>query len=101
MQRDEIQILIKASTLDSLFKKVDNIESLLNRLYLSKGQTYTEQEACKILKMSLKTLQNLRKSRDIQFSRPPGKARKIIYTQEQIDNFLSKNEYNSNLKRND
>ena len=96
MQKEELHILVKSSTLEALFQKIENIEKVLCQHFQNKSHSiHSEHETCKILHMSLKTLQNLRKNGDIKFSRAPGKARKIIYTQKQIEDFLNKNEYNA------
>ena len=52
---------------------------------------YTTETACRILKVSPKTLYNYRKSGLIGYVRPEGK-RRILYTQEHIDSFIQKNQ---------
>lgn len=53
--------------------------------------TIDEREAASILKLSVMTLKRARKSGDLEFFRV---GRRILYSQEHLKNFLSRNEEN-------
>lgn len=58
---------------------------------------YTTAEACRMLKISRKTLQKYRDNGDIGYSKPPS-GRKYLYTQAHIDLFITKNQSHGNTK---
>lgn len=78
-----------------LIEKISNIENWVSKLVtgatIKKNEYYTVNETCKILKVSIRTLQNYRDQGLIKFSQI---GAKILFSQEDIQKFISKHVVN-------
>lgn len=81
---------LTAEDIRPLFSKVDEVLSLLRTSPPGREQTgmiYSNKQLSKKINVSLKTLQNYRDSRMIEFNQV---GRKICYTENQVQKFLER-----------
>src|SRR5579863_387030 len=88
-------IVLTIPALKLVESKLDEVLSLLKDAPFNKNQInmiYSNKQVARRLNVSSKTLQNYRKNRLIEFSQV---ARKICYTEDQIQRFLNRNQIKS------
>ena len=82
-------VIIEKQALDELTYKIDQLKSKVNNLYVHSGvapQKWIDNEqACQRLSVSIRTLQTLRDSRILPFTKMGGK---VFYKPEDIEKML-------------
>lgn len=92
----EINVVTK-NEFDELSKKVDYLINISTGKQKDSQLIFTNDDLCKALKVSKRTLQNYRDEGKIEFSQA---GRKVYYTVSNIEDFMKKNQI-KNFKPNE
>lgn len=85
-------VAIEERVLANLLERIYQLEQKLEKVINPIMNTLTESEAAKILKIHKKTLERKRRNGEISFVKAG--AKKILYTTDQINEYLINNGFN-------